>query len=225
MKAMNARKRYGIMPLNIQFFAEGGDGDGGEDAGDDDDDQDDDKSKGSGKKTFTQEELDAAIEKRLKREREKAKKEAEKARAKAEDDKNKTEEQKAKEKSEKETKAQADKVSALEAKLLCFEHDVAKDCVSDVVALAKAYVDEDTDFEEAIEKVIKKYPQFVKDSGKASKKRDKGAEEEEEDEDDEEEEEEETDNKPWGKRQTGKSKKMDGVEAAFLKKNPGLKID
>ena len=117
-------------------------------------------------------------------------------------------------------KAQADKVSALEAKLLCYEHDVAKDCVSDVVALAKAYVDEDTDFEEAIEKVIKKYPQFVKDSGKTSKKRDKDV-----DEDDDDEDEDETENKSWGKRQTGKGKKVDGVEAAFLKKNPGLKID
>lgn len=220
MKLMNQMKRY-----NLQFFASNGSNDDADDSGDDgDDNQDDeedeeesDKSKKSDKKskTFTQEELDAAIERRLKRERDKAKK-AKKAKEKAEADSKKTPDDKKAEAD----KAQSEKVSALEAKLLCFEHDVAKDSVSDVVALARAYVDEDTDFEEAIEKVIKKYPQFVKDSGKKAK-RDKDADAEDED----DEEEEETDNRSWGKRQSGKSKKVDGVEAAFLKKNPGLKID
>lgn len=199
MKLMNQKLRY-----NLQSFAEGGEGnDSGSDSNDGYDDQDDgqeDKSKKSGK-TFTQEELDAAIERRLKRERAKA----EKAKAKEDVDKNKTPEDKAKDKSD----AQDAKMSALEAKLLCFEHDVSKDSVSDVVALAKSYIDDDTDFETAIEKVIKKYPQFVKGSTKSENDGD----------------EEETKGKSWGARQNGTSKKSDGVEAAFLAKNPGLKID
>lgn len=209
MKLMNQILRY-----NLQLFAEGdegdndGDGDNSVDNGDDDQDNEQDdvsdtkKSKKS-EKTFTQKELDEAIERRLKREREKAKK----AKEKAEADKNKSPEDK---KADAE-KAQAEKVSALEAKLLCFEHDVAKDSISDVVALAKSYVDEDTDFEAAIEKVIKKYPQFVKGFTKK-----KGGEDEED---------EEIPSKSWGIRQKGGSKKTDGVEAAFLAKNPGLKID
>ena len=53
-------------------------------------------------------------------------------------------------------------------------------------------------------KVVKKYPQFTK--GKAD--------------------EEEPEGKNWGKRQKGKGgKEVDGVTKAFLKKNPGLKVD
>lgn len=208
MKFRNQKLKY-----NLQFFADGGEGgDGADNTGDDgDDDQGDDHDdKGTGNKskrsdkTFTQAELDEAIKLRLKRERDKAKK-AEQAEKDKQDNKN----------SDDKSKATDDKVSALEAKLLCFEHDVSKDSVSDVVALAKAYVDEDTDFEEAIEKVIKKYPQFVKGTGKK-----KSADPYEDDEEDD------TDNKgSWGQRQKGQSKKSDGVEAAFLRKNPGLKID
>lgn len=206
MKFMNQRLRY-----NLQFHAGVADGDGSDGAGDGDDDQADDdqddkdsgdKGKKSDKKYFTQEELDKAIKARLKRERENQKKQ------------DQGKEDKESGKGDDKSKATDDKVSALEAKLLCFEHDVAKDCVTDVVALAKAYVDEDTNFEEAIEKVIKKYPQFVKGSGKG-----KGSNDTDDDED-------ETDNKKsWGQRQKGNSGKVDGVEAAFLKRNPGLKID
>lgn len=214
MKLMNQKLRFN---MNLQFFAdeEGGDDSDGDDSGDDgdddqDDDQDDDKSKKKSKKsgkTFTQEELDKAIADRLKRERAKEKK----AKEKAEADKNKTPEDKKADAD----KEQSEKVSNLEAKLACFEHDVAKDSVSDVVTLARAYMrdDEDLDFDAAIEKVIKKYPSFVK--GSTKKKGD----------DDDEEEEEETKSKSWGERQKSKSKKTDGVEAAFLKRNPGLKID
>ena len=202
MKEMNKVKRF--MRMNLQHFAGEGADDSKDDAGDGDDDQDessdDKKSDKKADKTFTQAELDIAIEKRLKRERNKAEKKTEtkddKQSDKGADDK---------------SKATDDKVSGLEAKLLCFEHEVSKDCVADVVALAKAYIDEDTDFEEAIEKVIKKYPQFVKGS---DKKKD------DEDEDD-------TTNKKgsWGDRQKGTGKKMSGVEAAFVRNNPDLKID
>lgn len=200
MKFMNIKNRF---PMNLQFFAEG-EGSDSEGAGEGDDDPDEgdkdpDKSKkpDKGAKTYTQEEIDDIITKRLERERKKQQKKLEQDKGDKDPD----------------TKAKAadDKVSALEAKLLCFEHDVSKDSVSDVVALAKSYVNEDTDFEEAIEKVIKKYPQFVK-GFKPNKN-------------DDENEEDETNNSSWGQRQKGQSKKSDGVEAAFLKKNPGLKID
>ena len=47
-------------------------------------------------------------------------------------------------------------------KWTCLEHDVKKDCVDDVLALAKVHMekDEDLDIEDAIDKVLKKYPQF-----------------------------------------------------------------
>ncbi len=188
MKLYNQAMKY-----NLQYF---GDGDGNQDdSGADDQGADDDKKPDS--KTFTQEDVDRMITERLKRERAKEKK----AKAKEEGNDPDTAKQEAERK-------QAEKISSLEARLLCFEHDVAKDAVSDVVALAKSYVDDDTNFEEAIEKVIKKYPSFVN-----------GADTSKKDEDDDKEK------KSWGERQKGKSGGADGVEAAFLKKNPGLKID
>ncbi|WP_167957959.1 hypothetical protein [Anaerosporobacter faecicola] len=201
MKLMNQKLRF-----NLQMFADESGADGADDGADstndaDGDDNQDDKSKESGKKGFTQEEVDKMIADRLKRERAKEKR----AKEKAEADKSRTPEDKKAEAD----KEQAAKVSALEAKLLCFEHDVAKESVTDVVALAKAYIDEDTDFEAAIEKVIKKYPQFVKGAKSSN----------------DDEEEEGNNSKSWGKRQNGSPKKQDGVEAAFLAKNPGLKID
>lgn len=65
--------------------------------------------------------------------------------------------------------------------------------------------DDSLDLEDAIEKVVKKYPHFKKG----------GSSEESED---------ETRGKSWGERQRGKRTTVSGVEAAFLKKNPGLKI-
>ena len=97
-------------------------------------------------------------------------------------------------------------------KVLCYDHDIAKEYVKEAIAIAKAYVDEDTDMDEALEMVVKKFPQFVK--GYDSKKKDS------------DEDEDEGNNKgAWGQRQKGTNKKIDAVEAAFLAKNPGLKID
>ena len=83
-----------------------------------------------------------------------------------------------------------------------------KDAIDDVTALAHSYMaaDEDLDLEDAIEKVVKKYPHFKKGAGS-----DVDAED--------------TNGKAWGERQKGTRRKRSGVEEAFLKKNPGLKID
>ena len=92
-----------------------------------------------------------------------------------------------------------------ETKVACYEAGVAKGAVDDVAALAHSYMqaDDSLDLEDAIEKVVKKYPHF---KGKPERE---GKEEE---------------NKAWGERQRRGGSKISGVEAAFLKKNPGLKI-
>ena len=98
------------------------------------------------------------------------------------------------------------KLSRMEAKLACYDAGVQKESVEDVTALARSYMaaDEELSLEEAVAKVVKKYPQFTK--GKAD--------------------EEEPEGKNWGKRQKGKGgKEVDGVTKAFLKKHPGLKVD
>lgn len=202
------------MRISMQFFADGGgNGDGADDNtgddGDDDQDDDDQDDKGSGdkgkksdkKKYFTQEELDEAIKKRLERERKKAEKE----KAAAEADKNKTAEQKAKEQAEKTAKEQVNEVNFMSQKLVCYDNDVPKANINKVIKLANVYVDDDTDFEEAILKVKEDFPFLFKESKS--------------------EDDEEDNNKAWGQRQTGKTTKIDPVEARFLEKNPGLKID
>lgn len=209
----NADNEHKPMHISMQYFAEKADGDaddnGGNNGDDDqgDGDQDDKGSGGKGKKsekTFTQAELDEAIKLRLKRERDKANKQEQakddKQGDKGTDDKSKDD-------------ANAKKLTSLEEKVLCYDHDISKEYVKEAIALAKAYVDEDTDMDEALEKVTKKFPQFVKASTKSK-------------EDDQDDDEEETDNKgSWGQRQKGNSKKTDAVEAAFLKRNPGMKLD
>jgi hypothetical protein len=210
MKLRNQKLRY-----NLQFFADKGEGgDGTDNTGDDgDDDQDDnqddknsdDKSKKSDKKGkyLTQAEIDEMIEERLKRERKKAERKQAAKKDKLEDDP-----------ADKEADENKAKLTALEEKVLCYDHDIAKEYVKEAIALAKAYVDEDTDMDEALDLVIKKFPQFVKGAGK--KKSDDPYDDEDDDTDSK---------KAWGQRQRGSSKKIDGVEAAFLRKNPGLKID
>lgn len=181
-----------MLGYRLQRFAEGADEDNaGGNEGEGADDGSEESSKKSGGKMFTQEELDAIIEDRIGRERAKLRekrKEAEK-----------------KDSGTDPAAEQADKVSAMEAKILCYEQDVAKECVSDVVALAKAYMDEDTDLEAAIKKVLKKYPNFVKGGNGSAE----GVEKK----------------KGWGTRQKGSTGSAeDGVETAFLKRNPGLKV-
>jgi uncharacterized coiled-coil DUF342 family protein len=142
-------------------------------------------------KTFTQAEIDKMIEKRLKREQKKwENKSKETLTNESSDDINPELEKIKNEKND------------LQSKLVCFEMGVSKDSVKDVSALAKAYMDDNTDFEDAVEKVLKKYPHFkVKQATETTEN-----------------------NGSWGNRQTGSNKKPDGVEDYFLKRNPGLKI-
>lgn len=223
MKNMNMKKRYWIM--NLQVFAGDGEGDDpgdesgddDDDPGDDDDDSDDDDQEENEKK-FSQKDVDDAVKKRLAREKRKWQREQQKKAGKKPNGKVKTGESSEKEDDDTETQELRDKAAKadeMEMKWTCLEHDVDKSCVDDVLALARVHMakDEDMDIEDAIDEVLKKYPQF-KESSK-----------EKDEEEDEEEDEEGTKNRSWGQRQNGRRKKTSGVEAAFLKRNPGLKID
>ena len=206
--------------MNLQVFAGDGEGDdpGDEigdddnDPGDDDDDSDDDEQEENEKK-FSQKDVDDAVKKRLAREKRKWQRDQQKKAGKKPNGKVKTGEDSNKDDDveTQELRDKAAKADEMEMKWTCLEHDVDKSCVDDVLALARVHMakDEDMDIEDAIDEVLKKYPQF-KESSKEK---------------DEEEDEEETKNRSWGQRQNGRRKKTSGVEAAFLKRNPGLKID
>ena len=218
MKNMNMKKRYWIM--NLQVFAGDGEGDdpgdeSGDDADDprDDDDDSDDDDQEENEKKFSQKDVDDAVKKRLAREKRKWQKDQQKKAGKKPNGKVKTGEDSNKDDDveTQELRDKAAKADEMEMKWTCLEHDVDKACVDDVLALARVHMakDEDMDIEDAIDEVLKKYPQF-KESSKEK---------------DEEEDEGETKNRSWGQRQNGRRKKTSGVEAAFLKRNPGLKID
>lgn len=218
MKNMNMKKRYWIM--NLQVFAGDGEGDDpgdengddDDDPGDDDDDSDDDEQEENEKK-FSQKDVDDAVKKRLAREKRKWQRDQQKKAGKKPNGNVKTGEDSSKDDDveTQELRDKAAKADEMEMKWTCLEHDVDKSCVDDVLALARVHMakDEDMDIEDAIDEVLKKYPQF-KESSKEK---------------DEEEDEEETKNRSWGQRQNGRRKKTSGVEVAFLKRNPGLKID
>ena len=211
MKYMNMKKRF--WAVNLQLFAEGGeggdDGSGEEDDDSDDDSDNDDSEDDQNEKRFTQKDVDDAVKKRIAREKRKWQREQQKkasgsgtdGREKAGDD--------GEEKDNEKLKAAENRALKAETRAACFEAGVDKDAIDDVTALAHSYMaaDEDLDLEEAIEKVVKKYPHFKK-----------GADSSDDNED-------ETSRKAWGERQRGTRKKRSGVEEAFLKKNPGLKID
>ena len=218
MKNMNMKERYWTMNLQV-FAGDGGDddpGDGGGDddePGDDDDDSDDDDEPEENEKKFSQKDVDDAVKKRLAREKRKWQRDHQKKAGKKPNGKVKTGEDSNKDDDveTQELRDKAAKAEEMELKWTCLEHDVDKSCVDDVLALARVHMakDEDMDIEDAIDEVLKKYPQF-KESSKEK---------------DEEEDEGETKNRSWGQRQNGRRKKTSGVEAAFLKRNPGLKID
>lgn len=208
MKYRNVKKYYPSMEL--QLFAEGDGGDGG-DAGEGDDlsgeeETDEDGDTQQEEKQFSQKDMDEAVKKRLAREKRRWQREQQKD-AGEPDNKNKAKSGE-EDKDTQELREKAQKAEELELKWTCLEHEVGKSCVDDVLALARVHMakNKDTDIEDAIDEVLKKYPQFKESSGK-------------------EEDEEETPKKSWGERQRGRGTKLSGVENAFLKKNPGLKFE
>lgn len=209
MKTMNMRKRFWNMELQLLAGEDGGDGGYEEDEDSSEDDSDeDDSDDDQDEKKFTQKDLDDTVKKRLAREKRKWQREQQK--------KDKGKETDGTGNSGKDGRAEDDnKVKEAEARALkaetraaCFEAGVDKDAIDDVTALAHAYMsaDEDLDLEDAIEKVVKKYPHFKNKSAAADDDAD------------------ETKGKSWGERQKGRgAKKMSGVEKRFYELNPDLK--
>ena len=146
MKEMNSS----YLPYKLQFFAEGEEENTDENAEDADNSENEEETKEE--KTLTQAEVDKAIEKRLAREKKKWLKEQTESKDDTDNKQAEPENTKLKEAEE--------KAAQLEVKMIAYEAGVSKDSVDDVVALAKAYINDDTDMEDAIEKVLEKYPQF-----------------------------------------------------------------
>lgn len=90
-------------------------------------------------KTFTQAELDAIVERRLKRERTSAEEKADKA---------------------------LKRISELETKNACYKLGIKEDCIEDAVALAEKLVNDKTDISAALSKILEKYPVFKADKSK-----------------------------------------------------------
>ena len=205
MKNMNMKKRY--WNIDLQVFAEGGEGSEEEDDPEDDDEEEDDPDD---EKKFSQKDVDDAVKKRLAREKRKWQRTQQKKNAgkNKPDDKGKAGDDGEEDEETKELRDKAAKADDLELKWTCLEHDVDKSCVDDVLALARVHMakNEDMDIEDAIDEVLKKYPQF-----KESSKGNDG-------------EEDETKGKSWGQRQSGRTpKRMTGVEKRFYELNPDLK--
>ncbi|MGL4108324.1 hypothetical protein [Clostridium sp. LP20] len=114
-------------------------------------------------KTFTQTDVDKLIQDRIAREK---KNQLSKDELKAYNDwkeSQKTEEEKKSEaltNAEKARLAAEEKATALEAKVTCLSKGVNSTSVDDVVVLAKAMVTEELTMEQAIDKVLEKYPSF-----------------------------------------------------------------
>lgn len=204
MKHMNRITKYGA--IDLQLFADDG-GSGGEDdsAEDEEDDAEEDEDDDAEEKKFTQKDIDETVKKRLAREKRKWQREQQRKKEADPNGKGKTGDD-GEDKGTKDAEAES-RASKLEVKVACYEADVAKESIDDVAALAHAYMEADDtlDLEDAIEKVVKKYPHFKK--GAADNETDDDAK-----------------GKSWGERQKGKKTTLSGVEAAFLKKNPGLKV-
>ena len=114
-------------------------------------------------KSYTQDELDKLIESRVNRERKKIMNDEEYKKYEAWKESQKTEEEKKNEaltNAEKARIAAEEKATALEAKVTCLSKGVNATSVDDVVILAKAMVTEEVTIEQAIDKVLEKYPSF-----------------------------------------------------------------
>ncbi|WP_124046024.1 hypothetical protein [Clostridium perfringens] len=114
-------------------------------------------------KTFTQEEVNRMIKDRVAREK---KEQLSKEELKAYQDWKESQKTEAQKQSEALTNAEKAKQDAeerantLEAKVTCLSKGVLADSVDDVVILAKAMVSEEVTMDQAVDKVLEKYPSF-----------------------------------------------------------------
>lgn len=173
----NLRKRLGMY-----LAADDGSGNSGEGSEDNQTDGADGERSGREtnpieEKTFTQEEVNRMIKDRVAREK---KGQLSKEELKAYQDwkeSQKTEAQKQSEaltNAEAKAKAEEERANTLEAKVTCLSKGVIADSVDDVVILAKALVSEEVTMEQAIDKVIEKYPSFKGEQPKSNEDENKG---------------------------------------------------
>lgn len=102
-----------------------------------------------------------------------------------------------------------EQMDRLTAEQLCYRKNVNHENANDVITLAKSYVNESTTFEQALDQVLQKFPQFA-NGGNGTNDSNTN-----------------TQQTSWGARQgNGEPPKnqVDDVEKAFLERNPGLKI-
>lgn len=209
MKHMNMVKKYGVMDLQL-FAGDGGDGGSGEEDDDpsDDSEEDDDSEDDPDEKKFSQKDMDDAVKKRVAREKRKWQREQQKKSKEKPDGAGSAGKDGEEDQDDTKYKDMESRALKAETRAACFEAGVDKDAIDDVTALARSYMaaDEDLDLEDAIEKVVKKYPHFKK--GTTDSEEDEGGNK----------------GKSWGERQSGRgAKKMSGVEKHFYELNPDLK--
>ncbi|MFQ7822538.1 hypothetical protein [Clostridium sp.] len=157
----NLRKRIGMRRL---LQVDGGTGTGGEgNSAGNEGDPEAGEGKGEEAKTFTQEELDKIVKERVARVKKDQPPKEELEAFKQWQESQKTEEEK---KNEALTNAEKARVAAeerallAETKVTCLSKGVASTSVDDVVILAKAMLNDDLTMEQAIDKVLEKYPSF-----------------------------------------------------------------
>lgn len=159
----NLRKRLGM-----KLAQDDGAGNGGAGSEANPTDNADGEGEGTGtnpteEKTFTQEEVNRMIKDRVAREK---KGQLSKEELKAYQDWKESQKTEAEKQSEALTNAEKAKQDAeerantLEAKVTCLSKGVLADSVDDVVILAKAMVSDDVTMDQAVDKVLEKYPSF-----------------------------------------------------------------
>ena len=157
----NLRKRLGIGRL---LQADGGTGTGGEgNLTGSEGNPEEGEGKGEEAKTFTQEELDKIVKERVARAKKDQPSKEELEAFKQWQESQKTEEEKKNEaltNAEKERDAAEERALLAETKLTCLSKGVIATSVADVVILAKSMVTDEITIEQAIDKVLEKYPSF-----------------------------------------------------------------
>ncbi|MFC4075228.1 hypothetical protein [Salinithrix halophila] len=177
--------KFEPLKMNLQFFADQGGDDGGDgadpqagDAGDNNDPQD-----GGEEKTFTQDDINRIATKEKRRAEEKilkqlgvdnfdnAKEGLKKFREWQESQMSETEKQAERLKElEQQHSTIANENATLKAQMSAVKAGVNADAVADVVTLAKNLVDDETDMDAAIQKVVERYPHFKGEQEQEEKK-------------------------------------------------------
>lgn len=163
-----------FLPLNLQFFAEQGEDDQTSEQSGGNEEQSGTDSQQSEEKSFTQEDVNNIAAREAKKAQEKLLKQLgiedfENAKEgfrkfKEWQDQQKTEQEKQAERLEQlqdNLNQTTTENETLKAQLSALKQGVIADSVEDVVALAKNYVSDEVDMDQAIKQVIEKYPHFA----------------------------------------------------------------